>query len=391
MSIAYFDCFAGVSGDMTLGGLVDAGLPLEELTNALAGLKIDGYRIEAEKVVKNGITGTKIHVITEEQHAHRHLRHIREILDAGELPDVVKEKSLAVFQTLAEAEAKIHNTTPEKIHFHEVGALDAIIDVVGAVSGLQLLSIDRLIVSPISVGTGFVLCQHGKIPVPAPATLEILKGLPIRSSGIEAELTTPTGAAIIRTLAAEFGPVPDFTPTSIGYGAGSGDLEIPNLLRVVVGEAKTGGYELDRVDQIEANIDDMPPEHYEHVMDRLFERGALDVVLIPVLMKKSRPAVQLQVLADPARTEALLATVFRETSTLGVRVNAVSRKKLPREVREVETEFGMVRVKVAFLDGAIRGFAPEYEDCLKIARAQNLPLRRVYERIIAAANARFEG
>jgi hypothetical protein len=379
MPICYFDCFAGISGDMTLGALVDAGLPLEDLKRELSKLNVDGFTISAAKVVKNGITGTKVTVTTEEQKAHRHLRHIREILEAGALSESVKRRSLAVFETLAEAEATIHNTTPEKIHFHEVGALDAIVDVVGAVVGLELLGIERLVVSPIGVGTGYVDCQHGRIPVPAPATLEILKGIPLRATGIEAELTTPTGAAIVRTLADEFGPGPDFTPDRIGYGAGQRDLPIPNLLRIVIGEQKSNDFEIDRVDQVEANIDDMPPERFEFVMERLMEQGALDVLLVPVIMKKSRPAVMLQALSRPADTETLLNTIFRETTTLGVRLCPVERRKLPRVMHEVMTSIGKVRIKVSRLGGEIRDLAPEYEDCKRLAREHDVPLREVFE------------
>ena len=390
MAIAYFDCFAGISGDMTLGALVDAGLSLEDLKRELAKLNVDGFTIEAAKIVKNGITGTKVTVTTEEQKAHRHLRHIREIIEASALSETVKKRSLAVFETLAVAEATIHNTTPEKIHFHEVGALDAIVDVVGAVVGLELLGIDRLVVSPIGVGTGYVDCQHGRIPVPAPATLEILKGIPLRATGIEAELTTPTGAAIVRTLADEFGPGPDFAPDRVGYGAGTRDLTIPNLLRVVIGRTESNDYEIDRVDQIEANIDDLPPERFEFVMERLLEQGALDVLLIPVIMKKSRPAVMLQVLARSTDTETLLKTVFQETTTLGVRLRSVERRKLPRAIREVETSIGKVRVKVSRLGGEIRDLAPEYEDCKRLAREHDLSLGKVYELARQAALDQLE-
>jgi uncharacterized protein (TIGR00299 family) protein len=378
MKTAYFDCFAGISGDMTLGALVDAGVDIDELRTELAKLNLSGFSVEPKKCVKNGITGTKVTVITEEQKAHRHLSHIVEIIEKSGLSDNVKKRSIDVFHTLAKAEAKIHNTTPEKIHFHEVGALDAIVDVVGAVVGLELLGVEQLFASPVSVGTGFVECQHGKIPVPAPATMEILQGAPLVATGIEAELTTPTGAAIVKTLATAFRPFPPMTLESIGYGAGSRDHEIPNLLRIVVGDAANGGFETDQVDLIAANIDDMNPEHYEHLLERLFDEGALDVTLTPLIMKKGRPGIELNVMARPADTERMTETVFRESTTLGVRVQRITRKILPRESLTVATSYGELRVKISKLEGRVRDVAPEYEDCKRLAKANKAPLREVY-------------
>jgi len=280
MKPAYFDCFAGVSGNMILGALIDAGVALDDLKTELAKLKLDGFDLTANKVVRNGITGTHVEVITEESHVHRHLKDIEEIINQSDLAPDLKDKSKRVFQTLAKAEAKVHNTTPDKIHFHEVGALDAIVDIVGSVIGLSLLAIDIVVVSRIHVGTGFVECQHGKIPVPAPATIEILKGTPLFSTGIEAELTTPTGAAILKTLAKGFGPMPAMTVDSTGYGAGSRDLEIPNLLRLICGRqtSSSAPFETDQVTLVECNIDDMNPEILGYVMERAMENGALDVL-----------------------------------------------------------------------------------------------------------------
>lgn len=378
MKSVYFDCFAGISGDMILGALVDAGLPLADLEAELAKLGVDGYTLSAEKAVKNSISGTSVKVMTEEQSAHRHMKDIVEIINASSLSQAVKTLGINVFKTLAEAEAKIHNTTPDKIHFHEVGALDAIVDVMGAVVGLELLGASSVYASPVHVGSGFVECEHGKIPVPAPATLEILRGVPTYSTGIAAELTTPTGSAILTTLADQFGPMPSMTIDSIGYGAGSRDLEIPNLLRLIVGSESVDGYIVDQVELVEANIDDMNPEHYDYVIDRLMAQGALDVTLTPLMMKKHRPATHLSVMVQPSDVQKLIKTLFAETTTLGVRRQTIQRQKLPREVRTVTTPHGEVRVKIAWLDGQVHIVAPEYDGCRKLAEDHGVPLREIY-------------
>jgi len=384
VKVAYFDCFAGISGDMTLGALVDAGLNLDDLKKELSKLNLTGYEISAEKVTKNGITGTKVNVAIEEQKAHRHLRHINEIIDNSALDDDIKQTGKQIFERLAVAEAKIHNTTIEKIHFHEVGAIDAIIDIVGAVIGVKLLGIEKVYASKIHVGRGFVECQHGKIPLPAPATTELLTGVPIYSTGIERELTTPTGAAIITTLAGSFGNMPEMTVEKTGYGAGSGDLEIPNLLRVIIGETKAGEYETDTVMVIETNIDDMNPEFYEYVTERLLKQGALEVYIMPVYMKKSRPGALMTVLCADERIDQILSTLFSETTTIGVRMHRASRKKLQREIITIETEYGDIRVKLSKAGEKVLNIAPEYEDCKKIAADSNIPLKQVYD---AAKNA----
>ncbi len=378
MKTVYFDCFAGVSGDMILGALVDSGLVLADLETELAKLGVDGYVLGAEKVVKNGICGTSVKVTTEEQSAHRHLKHIAQIIESSSLSQIVKTRGLSVFETLAKAEAKIHDTTPEKIHFHEVGALDAIVDVMGAVIGLDLLGVTSVHASPIHVGTGFVKCEHGKIPVPAPATLEILRGVPTYSTGIKSELCTPTGASILTTLAEQFGPMPPMTVASIGYGAGSRDLEIPNLLRLTVGAESGDGYLTDQVELIEANIDDMNPEHFDYVVNKLLSLGALDVTLTPLMMKKNRPANCLGLMARPDDVQKLLKVVFAETTSLGVRRQTLQRQKLPRQVRTVATPYGEVRVKIAWLDGQVRSVAPEYDDCVKLAEQSDVPLQEIY-------------
>lgn len=385
MRLLYFDCFAGVSGDMILGALVDAGVPLGKLQAELARLNLAGFSLLSEKCVKNGFTGTRIIVRTEDQMAHRHLKHIREIIEASSLSDKIKSTSLQVFQILAEAEAKIHNTTPEKIHFHEVGALDAIVDVVGSIIALDLLGIDQVRASAVHVGTGFVDCQHGRIPLPAPACMEILKGVPVYSTGLDAELATPTGVAILKTITASFGPIPPMRLEAIGYGAGTQDLPIPNHLRVLIGDSGDE-YELDQVDLIETNIDDMPPEQFEFVIDKLMAAGALDVSLTPIIMKKSRPAVCLSVMSIPQDTPRLLKIIFTETSTLGVRLQKVERRKLRRETRTVTTKYGEVRVKLSWLEGRVRDISPEFEDCRKLATEQNVPLREICREAVQTAS-----
>ena len=383
MKLAYFGCFAGVSGDMILGALVDAGVALGDLKIELNKLKLDGFDLTAKKVVKNGITGTHVEVITEESHVHRHLKEIEEIINQSDLAPDLKDESKRVFQTLAKAEAKVHNTTPDKIHFHEVGALDAIVDIVGSVIGLSLLGTDMVVASRIHVGTGFVECQHGKIPVPAPATIEILKGTPLFSTGIEAELTTPTGAAILKTLAKGFGPMPAMTVDCTGYGAGSRDLEIPNLLRLICGRqtSSSAPFETDQVTLVECNIDDMNPEILGYVTERVMEHGALDVWLTPINMKKNRIGAKLSVLASVADADSLVDIVFAETTTLGVRMQPMERRKLAREVRIVHTRYGDIKTKVSLMNGKVRHATPEYEDCKAAAQREGVPLMEVYEEV----------
>lgn len=385
MKVIYFDCFAGIAGDMTLGALVDAGLNLDDLKKELAKLNLTGYEITSERVFKNGIGGTQVNVKIEEQKAHRHLKDIYEIIDGSGLGDDIKTKSKKIFERLAVAEAKIHGTTIEKIHFHEVGAVDAIIDIVGSVTGLHLLGIERVYASKIHLGRGFVNCQHGKIPVPAPATVELLTGVPVYSTGIERELTTPTGAAIVTTLAESFGDMPEMDIEMTGYGGGTGLLEIPNFLRVIIGETADGDYDTDTVTVIETNIDDMNPELYDYVTGKLIRHGALDVYTMPVYMKKNRPGVLLSVFCAPEKVDELTAIMFAETTTIGVRMHGVSRRKLKREIVAVETEYGAVRVKISRVGGKKVNAAPEYEDCKKIAIDKDIPLKQIYDAAAKAA------
>ncbi len=378
MRVAYFDCFSGISGDMVLGALVDLGWPVKELERELDKLDLFDYQIEAEKVAKKGITSTQIKIRAKEEKKERTLKDILSILDKSKLEEEIKERSRAIFIKLANAEAKIHGKSPQKIHFHELGGLDTIIDVVGAVAGMKYLGIEKVYSSSLPLGKGFLKCSHGTLPVPAPATLELLKGVPVYGSNIEAELVTPTGAVIISSLAENFGQMPPMKIDNIGYGAGQRDLPVPNLLRVSVGVLKNA-YEEDVVSLIQTNIDDMNPEFYEHIVDRLFDEGALDVFLTPIQMKKTRPATMLSVITDEEKTERMLELIFDETTTLGVRISKVKRRKLNRESRKVATKYGEIEVKIGKLDGMVKNISPGYEECRKIATRLNIPLKEVYQ------------
>jgi len=379
MKIAYFDCFSGISGDMILGALIDAGLDLKELDLELRKLKISGFKLKAEKTEKLGISGTKFKVDVTEHHVERHLKDMIEIVDQSELSDDVKNLSKKIFKELATVEAKIHNKNIEEIHFHEVGGLDSVIDVIGSLIGIKKLGIEGVHSSKVHVGTGFVECEHGTIPVPAPATLELLKEIPIYSEGIKAELVTPTGACILKTLSKSFGVMPEMKMKKIGYGAGSRDLEIPNLLRVYIGETNPCEYEEDEVILIETNLDDMSPELFDYTCGMLLKQGALDVFMTPIFMKKTRLATMLSVLATSDKLEEALSIIFRETTTLGVRIQRLERKKLVREVISVKTKFGEIKVKVSKVGEQIKNIAPEYEDCKEIASRQQIPLKDVYD------------
>jgi uncharacterized protein (TIGR00299 family) protein len=394
MRIAYFDCFSGISGNMILGALLDAGLELEALKQGLAALGLSGYEIKARRVLKRYIAGTLVEVKTLEEGVERHLGDILGIIEGSDLSGEIKETCGSIFTRLAEAEARVHGLDVEDIHFHEVGGLDAIVDVVGSVVGLDLLGVEEVYSSPLHLETGFVKCAHGKLPVPAPATLKLVKGVPTYGRDIEAELTTPTGAAIITTLAQGFGRAPLMAVEAIGYGAGHRDLPIPNLLRISIGEATEAGdqgYEEDVVTVVEANIDDMNPELYEHVVERLFDRGALDVFLTPIQMKKGRPAVKLSAIVREADLSGVLNALFDETTTLGARLYDARRKKLSRESALVETRYGKVGVKVGKVGDVIKNISPEYEDCRRIASQLDIPLKEIYDEAKRAARERIHG
>jgi len=380
MTLAYFDCFSGISGDMTLGALVDAGVGIDVLRSELAKLDLAGYAISAEKVTRSGLAAIKVNVVLEKkEQPSRRLPDITKIIEDSSLSPAIKQKSMAIFTRLAAVEAKVHNTTIDHVHFHEVGAVDAIVDIVGSVIGLEHLGITNIIASPLNVGSGSVQTSHGRLPVPAPATAELLKGVPLYSSAPEFELTTPTGAAIISTLASSFGPLPRMRTDRIAYGAGDKDFPgQPNVLRLFIGEP-IAAYEEDTSVLIETNIDDMNPQVYDYLIEKLMKQGAQDAYLTPIIMKKGRPAILLSVLTDNAKSDSMLDIIFRETTSIGVRIREVGRKKLSRELREVETQFGKVRVKIGSRGDELLTVTPEYEDCKKLAEEKQAPLKTVME------------
>jgi uncharacterized protein (TIGR00299 family) protein len=397
MKIAYFDCFAGASGDMIVGALIDAGVDFDFLKKELKKLHLHGYKLRASKTAKSGLAAVKFDVeLTEDHghdhdhgHHHRNLEDIVKIIDASGLSKSVKDKSKAIFLRLAEAEAKVHGCPVDEIHFHEVGAVDAILDIVGAVIGLDALKVGEVRASKLHLGSGFVDCAHGRLPVPPPAVVELLKGAPAYSSDVKGELVTPTGAAILSTLAAGFGPFPDMRIEKTGYGAGFKKLSIPNVLRLVVGESEPSA-DQDRIRMIETNIDDMNPQFYEYIMEKLFAEGARDVFLTPIIMKKSRPGLVLSVLATEDRIEALISILLRETTTLGVRISDFRKRMiLGREIVPLKTAWGEVRVKIRSISESEKTVAPEYEDCKRIARERGLPIQTVFDTVKREAESRF--
>jgi pyridinium-3,5-bisthiocarboxylic acid mononucleotide nickel chelatase len=381
MKICYLDAFSGISGDMTVGALIDAGAPCEAVLEALRSFDT-GARFSAEKTIRGGITATKFRVdIASSGNAHRHLSHILDLIEHSSISLRAKSGACAVFQRLGEAEAQVHGVPVERVHFHEVGAADSIADIAGACIALDLLGVDELHVSPVNTGSGTVNTEHGILPVPAPATAVLLQGKPIYARGPQIELTTPTGAALAVTLASRFGSLPAMNISSIGYGAGDRDFtEQPNVLRAMVGEsAKVPEAML--VSVIEANIDDSSPQVLGYAMERLMDAGALDASLSPLQMKKNRPGALLRVIARPEDQERLAQIVLAETSTLGLRIHPAERRVIERHLVEVETPFGKIRVKVA----AGGSFAPEYDDCREIAARTGTPLPQV----LAAANEAY--
>ena len=376
MTICYFDAFSGISGDMTVGALLDAGADFDSLRDALTSLGA-GLSVRAEKTKRRGIAATKFIVEGGETKAHRHLHHIDKMISAAPLSDRVKDRAMAVFRRLAESEAKVHGSSIEKVHFQEVGAVDSICDIVGACFCFENLGIEEIYSSAINVGSGTVNTEHGVLPVPAPATADLLTGKPVYARGPALELTTPTGAAILAALASGAGPIPAMRVGGSGHGAGDRDFpEHANVLRVLIGD-KGGAAEAMSVAVLEANIDDSTPEVLGYASERLLESGALDVTLTPLYMKKNRPGVMLTVIARPEDQEKLAAVVLRETSTLGLRVSTAERRVAARDMIDVETPHGRVRVKTS----ASGSFAPEYEDCRRLAVEKGVPLRDV----IAAA------
>ncbi len=390
--LAYFDCFSGISGDMTLGALIDLGVPVQWLKDRLNSIPLVDFDIVVSPVQRHGIQATSVQVEIVNSTTSRNYTEIRSLIEDCTLADTVKSMSLNIFKRLAESEARIHNCPLDHVHFHEVGGVDAIVDVVGTALGIDYLGIKKIVASPVPLGKGFVTCSHGKLPVPAPATLGILKGVPVYGTDIPHELVTPTGAAIITGLAQRFEAMPDMVITRIGYGAGQRDLEErPNLLRILLAAESELSADLDeklQEDQItivETCIDDMNPELFGYLMDRLFADGVLDVYWIPVYMKKNRPGTMLQVLCKEDSKTTVIDRILSETTTLGVRYYSARRQLLRRDRLEVETSFGTLAVKrVKDPQGRIR-HVPEYEVCRKIALEQNIPLRSVYETVTREA------
>lgn len=391
MKIAYFDCFSGISGDMTLGALIDAGCPADLLRSELQALQVLGWTLTTEKVWKNGVAATYVRVQTEDQQKHRSLTTILEILKNSRLAPPVRERASRIFQKLGEAEAHVHDAPIEKVHFHEVGAVDAIVDIVGACIGFHALAIERFTCSPLNVGGGTAKMAHGVLPVPAPATARLLQGAPTFSNGVQRELVTPTGAAIVSTLCDSFGPQPSMTVSAIGYGAGTADLEgQPNVVRIMIGDsAETAASAGDEeISIIEANLDDMNPQIYGYVLEKALAAGALDVYTTALQMKKNRPGTLLTILCRPSETDALMSLVFAETTTFGIRTHRAQRRALPREWVNVSTSYGSVRIKLSRSNGHVLHVTPEYDDCRKLAVEKQVPLQEVISEALRTYQAR---
>jgi len=387
--VIYFDCFSGISGDMILGALVSLGVDIKEILNCLKYLNLKGFKLNSRQVKRNGFIGTKVNVVlnhtAQKSHHARSFKDIKSLIEKSDLPKIVKFNSIAIFRRIAKVEAKVHGTTINRIHFHEVGAIDSIIDIVGGSLAMNLLDADLIVSSAINTGEGVVKCDHGILPVPAPATLELLKGIPCYSSGVEKELTTPTGAAFIGYFAEKFGSLPNMDILSTGYGAGAHEIKkIPNLLRIVLGRCEESSYQ-GSMKVIETNIDDMNPEFYDYVIDQLFKVGAVDVFFAPINMKKNRPGILLSVITSTEYFDSVVQVLLKETSTLGVRHYDVDRVVLPRKQIMIMTPFGKVRVKIGGLDESTRTISPEYEDCRKIALKKEIPVKRVYDEALKVA------
>lgn len=388
MKTLYLDLIAGASGDMLLGALIDAGVSADALSEQLAGLQLDEFELQTSKVTKNGFQATKVDILVGKQPPERHLPEILDIVHQSLLPESIRKKAEAVFQHIGKIEADIHNTSLDKIHLHELGGTDTIVDITGTFLALDMLDVSKVMASPIPVGSGFIKGTHGQIPLPAPATVGLLQGLPIYGMDIQEELVTPTGAALLAALVDEFGPPPAMVLEGVGYGAGTRDLPIPNLLRILIGIPSTSTDEnCQKLTILETNLDDQNPEIYPYVMERLFQAGALDVCLFPIQMKKNRPGTQIQVLADPAHTEILKTILFQETTTLGIRESMVDRHALSRRTQQVTTPYGKVNVKISQTPAGDIKISPEYEDCRKLAVEKKVPLREIYQAASSAYNS----
>jgi uncharacterized protein (TIGR00299 family) protein len=386
MKIAYFDCIAGASGDMILGALLDAGLPEEMLRQQLTALKLGAFDLRCRRVLKNGFSAIKVDVLVADDVPARRLPEIEAILVASNLPRAIKDQATTIFRRLGEVEANIHGTTLDQVHLHELGGIDTIVDVVGTLIGLDAFGVDRVCVSPLPVGRGFVGGAHGPIPLPAPATIALLEGIPVVGVDLEVETVTPTGAVLVSSLAADFGPMPSMRLATVGYGAGGRDLPIPNILRLLLGDQPAPQDAItETLMMLETNIDDLNPEIYDYVMARLFDAGGLDVFLSPIQMKKNRPGTLLRALCRPGDADGLISILFAETSTLGVRQQLVMRQCLARTIHTVRTTYGPVRVKVARWGETQMKAAPEYDDCRKLAEMRGISLREVYRAARRAA------
>ena len=391
--LLYFDCFSGISGDMALGAMLDAGLPLDDLKGALGSLAVSGFEVSAARVLRAGVSSTRliVHEHADHQppaasrhHPHRHLPAIFKLIDQSALSAAGRDRAKAMFQRLAEVEAGIHQMPVEKVHLHEVGALDSIIDIVGIVFALEWAGADRIVCSPLNVGGGMVQSAHGLFPVPAPATVKLLGDAPVYAGAVQKELVTPTGALIVTTYAESFGPVPAMRIERVGYGAGErDDPTTPNVLRVLIGRAAADA-PTERVTVVECEIDDMNPQIFGVVMDQLYAAGALEVFYVPVQMKKNRPGTLLTVIAAPERLDQMSDIIFRETTTIGLRHSEVARECLDREIVTVETPVGAVRFKIARRDGRVLNAVPEFEDCAKLAAAKNLSVKEVQALAVSA-------
>ncbi len=378
--IAYLDLISGISGDMFLSSLIDIGLPVSEIENIVSEF---GIKIRTEKDKRHGISGTKIDIECKDQKEKRSFKEIREMILKSSADKGLKKKAIEVFEIIARAEAEVHGCFIEEVHFHEIGGIDSIVDIFGVLYGIEYLGIEKVICSAVPLGTGTIRTSHGILPVPAPATLVILKDIPVYGTGINTELVTPTGAALIRYLSDEFGPPPPMRIKKIGYGIGKKEIrERPNLLRIILGDY---GFlkDTDTVSILETNLDDAIPEYLGYLMEKLFEKGALDVAYVPGYMKKNRPGFLIKVISPPEKTEELTDILFKETGTAGIRHTFCFRKRLPRKIKKIETPWGIVKVKeIEEPDGSV-SIRPEYEECLNIARKYDIPLRKVYEYIFS--------
>jgi len=380
--ILYYDCFAGISGDMNLGALVDLGVDPAHLERELEKMKIKGFRLEVEAGIRKGISGTKVTVVVDhpENEKHRHLSHIEALINGSSLSDTIKIKSLAIFNLVAEAEAKVHNISKEQVHFHEVGALDSIADIVGAAICQEYLELDEIHASPVQLGGGFVKCAHGMMPVPAPATAEIVAGIPVKTGLVDYEATTPTGAAILAATVDRFVSEMELVVLKTGYGIGQRDGEIPNVLRVYLAEDTapvTEDVEEEEALMLECNMDDMNPEWYSHVTELLFESGAADVYMTPIVMKKSRPAHKLSILCSRDTADQMKEILFGETSSIGLREYAVKKSMLRRETVSVNTKFGEIEVKRSYFKGRVINEKPEFEQCRQLAGEHRVSLEEI--------------